>query len=111
MQQHVQARLACVGLVGEPARLAQGRTQGVAEAAGEAREFAAFVAVRVLDDEVAVAFLIFQDLAVVMMVLLVPMLGEGGGDLWQILGLVGKSVLVIGFVIFLILVVIQFVVV
>lgn len=35
--------------------------------------------------EVAVAFLIFQDLAVVLMVLLVPMLGEGGGDLGDIL--------------------------
>jgi CPA2 family monovalent cation:H+ antiporter-2 len=48
--------------------------------------------------DVAVAFLIFQDLAVVMMVLLVPMLGEGGGDLWEILVLLAKSVLVIGFV-------------
>jgi CPA2 family monovalent cation:H+ antiporter-2 len=48
--------------------------------------------------EVAVAFLIFQDLAVVIMVLLVPMLGEGGGDLWEVLALLAKSVLVIGFV-------------
>lgn len=49
--------------------------------------------------EVAVSFLIFQDLAVVIMVLLVPMLAPGGaGSLGEILGALGRSVLVIGFV-------------
>ena len=49
--------------------------------------------------EVAVSFLIFQDLAVVMMVLLVPMLAPGGtGGLGDIVGALATSVVVIGFV-------------
>ena len=34
--------------------------------------------------QVSVAFLIFQDIAVVVMVLVVPLLGQGGGSLWDI---------------------------
>lgn len=45
--------------------------------------------------EVAVAFLIFQDLAVVLMVLLVPMLGDEGGGLGDIVLEAGKALLVI----------------
>ncbi len=49
--------------------------------------------------EVSVAFLIFQDLAVVMMVLLLPMLAPGGtGGAGEVLGAVVKSAVVIGFV-------------
>ncbi|HSL59496.1 MAG TPA: cation:proton antiporter [Acidimicrobiales bacterium] len=49
--------------------------------------------------EVSVAFLIFQDLAVVIMVLLVPMLGESGGGLGDLLGALLRSAVVIGFVV------------
>jgi CPA2 family monovalent cation:H+ antiporter-2 len=49
--------------------------------------------------EVSVAFLIFQDLAVVIMVLLVPMLGGGGGDLWSLLGALLRSTVVIAFIV------------
>ena len=49
--------------------------------------------------EVAVSFLIFQDLAVVMMVLLVPMLAPGGaGSFGEIAGALIRSLLVIAFV-------------
>jgi len=49
--------------------------------------------------EVAVSFLIFQDLAVVIMVLLVPMLAPGGAaDLGEVLGALVRSVVVIAFV-------------
>lgn len=47
---------------------------------------------------VAVAFLIFQDLAVVVMVLLVPMLGGDGGGVGDIVVALGKSAVVIVFV-------------
>ena len=45
--------------------------------------------------QVAVAFLIFQDIAVVVMVLLVPMLGEGGGSAGDILEATIKSLILI----------------
>jgi CPA2 family monovalent cation:H+ antiporter-2 len=45
--------------------------------------------------EVAVAFLIFQDLAVVLMVLLVPMLGDEGGGIGDIVVEGGKALIVI----------------
>jgi CPA2 family monovalent cation:H+ antiporter-2 len=45
--------------------------------------------------EVAVAFLIFQDIAVVILVLLVPMLGDGGGDIGDILGAAVRALIVI----------------
>lgn len=49
--------------------------------------------------EVAVSFLIFQDLAVVMMVLLVPMLAPGGaGSFGEIAGALIRSLVVIAFV-------------
>jgi CPA2 family monovalent cation:H+ antiporter-2 len=50
--------------------------------------------------EVSVAFLIFQDLAVVLMVLFVPMLGEGGGSAAEIAGAVVKSIVVMAFILF-----------
>ena len=47
--------------------------------------------------QVAVAFLIFQDVAVVMMVLVVPMLGDGGGSVGEIVEATLKSlVLIVG---------------
>jgi CPA2 family monovalent cation:H+ antiporter-2 len=49
--------------------------------------------------EVSVAFLIFQDLAVVIMVMLVPMLGEGGGNLSSLFGALLRSAVVIAFVV------------
>lgn len=45
--------------------------------------------------QVAVAFLIFQDIAVVMMVLVVPMLGEGGGSVGDIVEATLKSLVII----------------
>lgn len=45
--------------------------------------------------EVAVAFLIFQDIAVVILVLLVPMLGEGGGDFGDIVWAAARALIVI----------------
>jgi CPA2 family monovalent cation:H+ antiporter-2 len=45
--------------------------------------------------EVAVAFLIFQDIAVVVMVLVVPLLGQGGGSLWDVLLVLAKSFVII----------------
>lgn len=45
--------------------------------------------------EVAVALLIFQDLAVVLMVLLVPMLGDGGGGIGDILLETAKALVII----------------
>jgi CPA2 family monovalent cation:H+ antiporter-2 len=49
--------------------------------------------------EVAVAFLVFQDIAVVILVLLVPMLGEGGGSIGDILWAAGVALVLIGLVI------------
>lgn len=49
--------------------------------------------------EVSVAFLIFQDLAVVMMVLFVPMLADGGGSVGQVVGALVRSTVVIAFVV------------
>jgi CPA2 family monovalent cation:H+ antiporter-2 len=47
--------------------------------------------------DVAVAFLIFQDIAVVLMVLVVPMLGDGGGGVGEIVEATLKSlVLIVG---------------
>jgi CPA2 family monovalent cation:H+ antiporter-2 len=48
--------------------------------------------------EVAVAFLIFQDIAIVILVLLVPMLGAGGGSLMDIFQALVNAILVIGIV-------------
>jgi CPA2 family monovalent cation:H+ antiporter-2 len=45
--------------------------------------------------QIAVAFLIFQDIAVVVMVLLVPILGGEGGGLGDIAGALGKAAAVI----------------
>ena len=45
--------------------------------------------------EVSVAFLIFQDIAVVVMVLVVPLLGQGGGSLWDVLLVLVKSAVII----------------
>lgn len=45
--------------------------------------------------DVAIAFLIFQDIAVVVMVLLVPMLGSGGGDVIEIVLALVKSLALI----------------
>jgi CPA2 family monovalent cation:H+ antiporter-2 len=45
--------------------------------------------------QVAVAFLIFQDIAVVLLVLLVPMLGDGGGEFSDIVAALAKAVIVI----------------
>ena len=44
------------------------------------------------------AFLIFQDIAVVVLVLLVPMLGEGGGNLGDIVWAVARAMIVIALV-------------
>ena len=49
--------------------------------------------------EVAIAFLIFQDIAVVILVLLVPMLGDGGGSLGDIVWAVARAAIVIAMVI------------
>ena len=49
--------------------------------------------------EVAVAFLIFQDIAVVILVLLVPMLGEGGGTIGDVVGATVRALIVIGLVV------------
>lgn len=48
--------------------------------------------------EVAVAFLIFQDIAVVILVLMVPMLGDEGGSLGAIIFAMVKAFLLIGVV-------------
>ena len=48
---------------------------------------------------VAIAFLIFQDIAVVILVLLIPMLGESGGGLGDILWATFRAGIVIGLVI------------
>ena len=45
--------------------------------------------------EVSVAFLIFQDIAVVVMVLVVPLLGQGGGSLWDVVLVLVKSAVII----------------
>ncbi len=45
--------------------------------------------------EVSVAFLIFQDIAVVVMVLVVPLLGQGGGSLWDVVLVLAKSAVII----------------
>jgi CPA2 family monovalent cation:H+ antiporter-2 len=44
---------------------------------------------------VAVAFLIFQDIAVVLLVLLVPMLGDDGGDIGEIAWATARALIVI----------------
>jgi monovalent cation:H+ antiporter-2, CPA2 family len=49
--------------------------------------------------QVGVAFLIFQDIAVVIMVLLVPMLGSGDADLGSLLGALLRSAVVVGFIV------------
>jgi CPA2 family monovalent cation:H+ antiporter-2 len=49
--------------------------------------------------EIAVAFLIFQDIAVVVLVLLVPMLGEDGGGLGEIVWATVRAFIVIALVI------------
>ena len=48
--------------------------------------------------EVSVAFLIFQDIAVVILVLMVPMLGSAGGSLGAIVWAMVKALLLIGLV-------------
>ena len=45
--------------------------------------------------QVSVAFLIFQDIAVVVMVLVVPLLGQGGGSLWDVVLVLAKSAVII----------------
>lgn len=45
--------------------------------------------------QVSVAFLIFQDIAVVVMVLVVPLLGQGGGSLWDVALVLAKSAVII----------------
>jgi CPA2 family monovalent cation:H+ antiporter-2 len=55
--------------------------------------------------EVSVAFLIFQDIAVVILVLLVPMLGDAGGSLGAIVLALVKALLLIVVVLLLIVVV------
>jgi CPA2 family monovalent cation:H+ antiporter-2 len=49
--------------------------------------------------EVAIAFLIFQDIAVVILVLLVPMLGDGGGGLGDVVWATVRAFIVIAMVI------------
>jgi CPA2 family monovalent cation:H+ antiporter-2 len=49
--------------------------------------------------EVAIAFLIFQDIAVVILVLLVPMLGDGGGGLGDVVWATARAFIVIAMVI------------
>ncbi|MGA8046540.1 MAG: cation:proton antiporter [Dermatophilaceae bacterium] len=49
--------------------------------------------------QVSVAFLIFQDIAVVLMVLVVPLLGQGGGSAWEVLVVLAKSLVIIALVI------------
>jgi CPA2 family monovalent cation:H+ antiporter-2 len=49
--------------------------------------------------EVAIAFLIFQDIAVVILVLLVPMLGDGGGSLGDVIWAAARALIVIAMVI------------
>jgi CPA2 family monovalent cation:H+ antiporter-2 len=49
--------------------------------------------------EVAIAFLIFQDIAVVILVLLVPMLGDGGGTLGDVVWAATRALIVIAMVI------------
>ena len=48
---------------------------------------------------VAIAFLIFQDIAVVILVLLIPMLGDEGGGLGDILWATLRAGIVIGLVV------------
>lgn len=45
--------------------------------------------------QVAVAFLIFQDIAVVVMVLVVPLLGDGGGSAGDIVSVLARSAVII----------------
>jgi CPA2 family monovalent cation:H+ antiporter-2 len=52
--------------------------------------------------ETALALLIFQDIAIVFMVLLVPMLGEEGGSVGDIFWEMGKAVLMMGIVLMLV---------
>jgi CPA2 family monovalent cation:H+ antiporter-2 len=49
--------------------------------------------------EVAVAFLIFQDIAVVILVLLVPKLGDDGGDVGEIVWATARAFIVIALVV------------
>lgn len=49
--------------------------------------------------EVAVAFLIFQDIAVVILVLLVPKLGDDGGGIGEVVWATGRAVIVIALVV------------
>ncbi|MEO0557817.1 MAG: cation:proton antiporter [Bacteroidota bacterium] len=49
--------------------------------------------------QLALAILIFQDLAIVAMVLIVPMLGSGGGTLGDLMLVLGKAVLLIAAVV------------
>jgi len=46
--------------------------------------------------QVSLAMLIFQDLAIVAMILVIPMLGGAGGSGWAVAGALGKAALVIG---------------
>ena len=48
--------------------------------------------------QVSLAMLIFQDLAIVAMILVIPMLGGAGGSGWAVAGALGKAALVIGVV-------------
>jgi CPA2 family monovalent cation:H+ antiporter-2 len=46
--------------------------------------------------QVSLSMLIFQDLAIVAMILVIPMLGGAGGSGWAVAGALGKAALVIG---------------
>lgn len=48
--------------------------------------------------QVSLAMLIFQDLAIVAMILVIPMLGGAGGSGWAVAGALGKAALVIAVV-------------
>lgn len=48
--------------------------------------------------QLSLSILIFQDLAIVAMVLLVPLLGTAGGSTWDVLGALGTAGLVVGVV-------------
>ncbi|WP_327583539.1 cation:proton antiporter [Nonomuraea sp. NBC_00507] len=45
--------------------------------------------------QATLAFLLFQDLAIVVMVLIIPFLGQGGGSVWDILRAIGTAAAVI----------------